>query len=151
MLTFVASIDNSLEKGSPLQMAILGSRWDADTSRHERSESGMTSQTLVSSSSGELPGAQNRSRLTQAGLREASEMLGLGTQELRPSGLKHQATDNDVLYQSLFSKPIRVLGAGGEVTISSLSIWRQLFLSQTSRQTGRALRDAAKIIQNSAV
>lgn len=79
------------------------------------------------------PGAQNRSRLTQAGLREAREMLGLCTQELRPWGLKHQATDNDVLYQSLFSKPIRALGASEKVTISSLSVWRQLFLSQTSR------------------
>ncbi|CAB1420499.1 unnamed protein product [Pleuronectes platessa] len=66
------------------QMAMLGSCRDTDTCRHERSESGMTSQTLVSSSSGYLPGAHNRSRRTQAGLREAREMLGLGTQELRP-------------------------------------------------------------------
>lgn len=112
---------------------------DTDISRHESSESGMTSQTLVSSSSGKLPGARNRSCLTQAGLREAREMLGLGTQKLRPRGLKHQATDNDVLYPSLFSKPIRVLEGLGEVTISSLSVWRQLFLSQTSRHGLRNL------------
>lgn len=52
MLTSAVNKDNSLEKGSILQMAILGSRRDTDTSRHESSKSGMTSQTLVSSSSG---------------------------------------------------------------------------------------------------
>lgn len=43
--------DNSLEKGYVLQMAVLRSYRDTDTSRHE-SESRMTSQTLVNSSSG---------------------------------------------------------------------------------------------------
>ena len=71
----------------------------------------MTSQTLLSSSSGHLPGARNTSCLTQVELQEAREILGLGTQEMKPRGLQHQGADNDVLYRSLFSKPIRELGA----------------------------------------
>lgn len=40
------------ERGSSPQMAILGSCGGTDTSRHERSQSGMTSQHLMSSSNG---------------------------------------------------------------------------------------------------
>lgn len=92
-------------------MATPRSFRDTDTSRHESTEFGGTSQTLVSSSSGSLPRAQNRSCLTQAGLSEAREMLGLGTQDPSPGGLQHQAADNDVPSLSLFSKLIIALGA----------------------------------------
>lgn len=84
MVTSMVHEDNNLEQGSTPQMATLGSNTDTDSTRHERSQSVMTSQTLVSSSSGQFPGAKNSLQLTQAGLREAREMLGLGTQELRP-------------------------------------------------------------------
>lgn len=57
------------------------------------------------------PGVHSGSQLTHAGSCEARETLGLGTQALKPWGLKHQATDNDVLHQSLFSKPITEVGA----------------------------------------
>lgn len=84
---------------------------DPSTFTHESSEPGMTSETLVGFGSCFHPVAHNVSHLTLAEMREATEMLGLGTQELRPQGLQHQAADNDVLYLSRSSKPIRVLGA----------------------------------------
>lgn len=72
-------------------------------------------------------------------------MLGLGTQELRPWGPKHQATDNDVLYLSLSSKSIRALGGEEKWLYHSCPSGYSFFLPNPQTQTDRALRDAAKI------
>lgn len=113
--------------------------------KKKKTQSEKTSETLVSSNSGCLPGG---AQLTHAGSREAREMLGLGTQALKPWGLKHQAADNDVLYQSLFSKPITEVGAQEKWLYHPCLSGRSPFLvSQSPRtQTGNAPRTAANVM-----
>lgn len=78
-------------------------------------------------------------------------MPGLGTQALKPWGLKHQAADNDVLYQSLFSKPITEVGAQKRWLYHPCLSGRSPFLvSQSPRtETGNASRTAANVTQKS--
>lgn len=66
-------------------------------------------------------------------------MLGLGTQALKPWGLKHQAADNDVLYQSLFSKPITEVGPRKNGYIIPVSLDAAPFLSAKTPEHKQAM------------
>lgn len=137
MLIYTVQIDNK-QCSSPQSVGTL--TW-LDI---KEASLGWLHKTLVRSGSDYFPRVQNSLQLTQAGLCEAREMLGLGTQEQRPWGLKHQATDNDVLYQSLFSKPIRGLGAW-EKWLYHPCPSGAFSHPNLQTQTCKALRDAANI------
>lgn len=127
------------------------SGWSISTTRQEEEKNKVSQERLQklwwAPAAATSPGVHSAPQLTHAGSCEAREMLGLGTQALKPWGLKHQATDNDVLHQSLFSKPIT-----GKMTISSLSVWTQpFFFCQPKPQTqaGDALRSGANVTRKS--
>lgn len=96
-------------------------------------------------------GCTSGTQLTHSGSHEAREMPGLGTQALKPWGLKRQAADNDVLYHSLFSKPITEVGAQEKwLYHPCLSGSSPCLVSQSLRtQTGDAPRTAAIVMQKS--
>lgn len=151
MLQFLSEIRDKLNADIRHQHNNLEqvSSWSINNKEREKkkkkTQSEKTSETLVSSNSGCLPGG---AQLTHAGSREAREMLGLGTQALKPWGLKHQAADNDVLYQSLFSKPITEVGAQEKWLYHPCLSGRSPFLvSQSPRtQTDNALRTTANVM-----
>lgn len=107
----------------------------------------MTSQTLESSSSGLFPRAQNSSQLTQAGLCEAREMLGLGTQKLRPWGLKHQ--QQTMVSSISLPSQSRLEYWGPRRCDYIIPVRLETAFSQPNpqTQTGKAMTDAANITQ----
>lgn len=84
-------------------------------------------------------GCKSSSQLTHVGEREARKILALGTQALKPWGLKHQAADNDVLHQSLFSKPITEVGARKNDYIIPVCLNAALFFSAKSPEHQQAM------------
>lgn len=107
--------------------------------KKKKKKSGKTLETLVSYNSGCLPGAAQAVHSSHAGSRKAREMLGLGTQALKPWGLKHQATDNDVLYQSFSSKPITKVGSQENGYIIPVCLDAAPFLSAKTPEHKQAM------------